>query len=854
MFKHTTLALAVFALLLTMCWHTTKQSTLPSEEPDREQTIVRFAVPDWELEQGNLYKLAEQFEAQNPGIHIEIKPFSQVLGLSSMEEFTVTDDLWLKLASGADVFRVIFINGIDRQPVHDGLVRDLSPFIDEDTTFKADDFHNGALDAAAWEGGVWAIPTALDYELVLFDKEAFDAAGVPYPVPGWTWDDLATRARALTVHHSGQVTRWGFVWVPFEPAEIIELRTGSLLDDTTTPPVPRFTESEVMEAVQWLVELTCHDQAIATESVQEGAAAMWSSSAWRVHSRQRNIGVVPYPIEKPDSETTPMHLEQIVMSASVFHPEAAWRWMDFLSRQPPGQPGWIPARRSVAEATGFWNKLDEELRLALRFAMDHAGRLSLSDWNVAYESLDTELWAVLKGEKSVTDALEAAQSRAEAGLAIEFTQRAAVTPVPTIVPDVGQRASEGTVVITFVPYNVAELNNFYDAAQRFQAVYPDLRVEIKPGPTTGDIASIAERADCFQAVPHLDAPGVLAAINSLDHLLDADPDLASDLFPSLLALYRRQGRLWGIPAEVQPFVIEYNQDIFNAAGQACPRSDWTTDDFLALVKTLTQGEGWNRRYGFVSTFELLDLLWFIERSGGRILDDTQDPPTATFDNPATIEAVTWYADLYLIHGIKPICLAENSRDCETLIQAGQAAMWSKSLTLGGGPVLNVLPFPNGPGGEGMPILNTEGYFISAKTTAPQACWDWIKFLTTETSVIQGLPARRSVAASEVYHQLAGPELVAAYLTAVENQRLSDLHYLINQDWLNPYLSWLEQAYRQIVEERETPARALVEVQRKADAYRACVISRDALYERERWEACLREVDPTLPEAPCGAEE
>jgi len=119
--------------------------------------------------------------------------------------------------------------------------------------------------------------------------------------------------------------------------------------------------------------------------------------------------------------------------------------------------------------------------------------------------------------------------------------------------------------------------------------------------------------------------------------------------------------------------------------------------------------------------------------------------------------------------------------------------------------------------------------------------------------MEGLPARRSVAVSEIYRQLAGPELVAAYLTAVENQRLSDLHYLISQDWLSPYLAWLEQAYRQIVEERETPARALVEVQRKADAYRACVISRDALYEREGWEACLREVDPTLPEALFGAE-
>ncbi len=839
MSRSTMLLFGIVLLLSTACWSTpTDKSALRG--PERERISIGFAVPDWELEQNQLYHLVEQFEAQHPDIHIEVKPFSQILGLSSMAEFQVTDDLWFKLASGADVFRVMFTNGIDRQPIIAGLVRDLRPFIESDTAFEPDDFYAGALDAAAWREGVWAIPTALDYELVMFDREAFDEAGIPYPEPGWTWDDLATRARALTLRSGNGVSRWGFAQTSLGPVEVIEQRAAPLLDDTAQPPIPRFTEPQVMQVAQWLVNLVYYDQAMVVEPVAQGGAAMWSNAAWQARARPRNVGVAPYPVDTPDSKTTPMYLDQIVMSAGTPHPDAAWCWMDFLSRQLPGRPGWLPARRSVAEATGFWNGLDEELKSALYFAREHAVRLSLRDWDVAYEPLDTELWATIRGEKTVADALAAAQSKAKAGLAVEFS-RQAVTPMSTTAPNVGESA----VTITFAPYGTTALQSWHDAARRFHTIYPNITVAIMPAPLSGDITSIAEHADCFQAVPHLDAPGTVAAIHSLDHLLDSDPGLSSDLFPSLLALYRRQGQLWGVPAEAQPYVIEYSRALFDIAGRAYPEPDWTIDDFLILARGLTQERDGGKQYGFVSNSELLDLLLFVERLGGQIVDEAQDPPIAAFENPATVAAIRWYADLYLTYEIKPSCVADNT-DCEALIEAGRAAMWGRPFQHGES-ALNILPFPQGPGGKGMPILYTTGYFISAGTTAPEGCWEWIKFLTAETSVIQGLPARRSITTSEAYRPF-GSGFIAAYLSAIEgNQGPSDLQYLTGRDWSSPYLVFLERAYRRIVEEGESPERALVAAQRLADEYRACVIARAGFFDREKWEGCLREVDSTLPD-------
>jgi multiple sugar transport system substrate-binding protein len=696
--------LALTILLLVACnGKTTSAPVLTPVGPSGGLVSISFAVPDWELELGYLNRLVKEFEAQNPGIRVGLKSFNEILDLPS-GEFYPTDDFWFKLASAADVFQVIFVNGIDRQAVRDGLVRDLKPFIDADPTFHAYDFYPGALEATAWDGGIWAMPTALNYELILFDKEAFDAAGVAYPEIGWTWDDFLAKARSLTVRSGDQVTYWGFVRSDFmfRPAIFIELRTGPLLDEATTPPTPRFTDAEVAKAVQWWADLVLKDQVMPYQSlpetsddgstlVEQGIAAMAPNtlpgSRWVRHNQLQKVGVVPYPIGAPDSRTTPIHFEQVAMSAGTAHPEAAWRWLGFLSRQPPSH-GQVPARRSVAEANGFWDELDEELASALHFAMDHATRPSLADWGVAYEALNAELRAVFEGKKSVEEALVAAQVQAMADLEAEAAQRAAATPSPVVVATAEPRPAEGAVTITFMPLgNTLGLKPFRDAARRFHAAHPDVVVEIKnPSSTADSIAGLAEQADCFQYIPYLDNPETLTAILSLEPFLEAEPSFdPDDFFPLLLTQYRRDGEIWGLPAEAQPYVIEYNQDLFDAVGREYSRADWTLDDFLTLGQDLTWGEGENKQYGFVgTTYEMLDLLMFVERLGGKVLDDAQDPPAATFNDPATMEAVEWYADLYLLHGVRPIFVTEEER--KALINHGRAAMWpvlSASMTICG---------------------------------------------------------------------------------------------------------------------------------------------------------------------------
>ncbi len=58
--------------------------------------------------------------------------------------------------------------------------------------------------------------------------------------------------------------------------------------------------------------------------------------------------------------------------------------------------------------------------------------------------------------------------------------------------------------------------------------------------------------------------------------------------------------------------------------------------------------------------------------------------------------------------------------------------------------------------------------------------------------------------------------------------------------------WLGRAYSQVVAGEASVEEALNAAQRISDDYRACVVVKDAISDQNEWQACMQEVDPTLP--------
>jgi multiple sugar transport system substrate-binding protein len=865
-------------------------------------TILRFAVSG--MDQNQYDSLIDAFEAENPDVHISTVSIENTLG-TGPGGFNWPDDAYLRLAAAADVIAA----PATRQAVQQGALLDLTQFFESDPNLKPGSFYPGSLESMQWDGGTWSLPVEVTYPLIYFDKSLFDAAGVAYPQPGWTWDDFLATAKALTIRSGDTVSQWGFVEPTFDPVTFVQAKAGLLFNADAYPPTARLDDVSVVEAVRWYTDLFLTDEVspYSSSSGQGGArvsfspegmringseAAMWFMTGGRGfqmrfqggpgQQEQTTTGAVPFPVSKSDDHTTPAVVEGLSVSAGTQKANLAWQWISFLAQQSAGQrgpfnamsTGTVPALPSVAAAAGYWDNLDEDFAAALNSAIEHA-YIDTYDGS-GYDTFREAVVDVMDNGTAIETALADAQTEVEAE--IEADVAAAPTPVANLVvaEEEQEALNAGAVIINFGlsegggRFGQQSLSTLVD---QFQTAHPDIIVEMDtPQGFRGqlDLTDMAAEYDCFQALPNLNDDSIAAVVN-IEPFLAADSSTSKeDFYPSVLQQFTYQGQLWGLPSSVTVNVMNYNKDLFDAAGLPYPSPDWTTSDFLDAAVALTTGEGENAQYGYApSSFGAEDLVSIMDRLGADMLDESVDPPRLVFNSPSVVEAFRWYTSLATQYQVEPVF--ENTEDFggserqrQTLINEGRVAMWMASGGGGfgrfggpGGPGgqtdlnLGVVPLPTGPNSaQGSGFQSVNGYFISAQTEARQACWTWITFLTEQPSVASGLPARRSVAESAEYRQNVGDEQADAYLASVSEGSRASFYQRISDEgnWLGFVSFWLSDAYDRVISGEVTVEESLDAAQESIDAFRDCVIANDALQDPEAMRQCLSESGANAPGA------
>ena len=128
-------------------------------------------------------------------------------------------------------------------------------------------------------------------------------------------------------------------------------------------------------------------------------------------------------------------------------------------------------------------------------------------------------------------------------------------------------------------------------------------------------------------------------------------------------------------------------------------------------------------------------------------------------------------------------------------------------------------------------------YISARTDKQQACWTWLKYFSTSTSVVGGLPARRSVAESDAVNQnMPGMAAVyQAYVAALDRAGQlapgGDAPGVLSIDYY-----WFYRAIDQALQGKDLE-RELAEAQALTEQYVACVRS------GSQRQACVQQADP-----------
>lgn len=865
-------------------------------DTDSDTITLRFAIYSWL--QGQYDGLIQAFEAANPDVRIKTVSIEQTLGpdmKAGMGRAVWPADAFVWLASAADVIAL----PANRDAVQQGALLELTPFIESDPNLAPEDFYPTLLQGVQLDGGIWSLPTGANYQMINYNKALFDAAGVAYPQPGWTWGDFLATAQALTIREGEVVAQWGFVQPTFDPIAFIQSRAGLLFDSETQPPTANLNSPAVAEAVQWYADLFLLHQVApypsplegdgswvnsdeVTRLVENGQAAMWFGEVYfKSRKLEQDSAIVPLPVGSPEDATTPVVVDGLSISRGTNKAELAWQWVSFLSQQPVSSkgrffPGYnvVPALPAAAASSGFWEQLDADgleqsaSAAALHFAIDHA---YVDKYNgVGYGTFSGAVMDVIENGAAIETALANAQAQAEDQ--IETAVSTAPTPVPNLAVAEEEEAAinAGAVVIRFgLGDDKFGQQSFQNLAAQFLEEHPDIIVELEQrnlrgGPSLGNLAA---KYDCFQSVPSLNSDDDVSAILNMEPFFASDSDLSAEGFYAL-EQFTYQGRVWGIPGNITVNVMNYNKDLFDAAGLDYPSAAWTTSDFMHLATTLTQGEGENKQYGYLPGYdEVDDLVVMIDRLGGDVFDDSVEPPRLVLNNRNAIEAVRWYTNLpaFSANAISEWRAGDarlSGEERQALIAQGRVAIWSDPWGKLGTKDLNVgvAPLPLGPhSAEGSGYQSVDGFFISAQSSpegssrradARQACWNWIAFLTQQPNIAYGLPARREVAESDAYRQAVGAERADAYIASVNSgskasfmQRMSD-----EGAWLLRFAyGWLSNAYDRIVGGDMTVEEALGAAQEAAETYRDCVIANDAFQDWDVLKVCFAEANAAVPD-------
>ncbi|MGA9363736.1 MAG: sugar ABC transporter substrate-binding protein [Bacteroidota bacterium] len=252
--------------------------------------------------------------------------------------------------------------------VQKGLIQDLTPFVQQDTSFHLDAFFPNLVKTCTINNRLYGIPHNFSTLVLYYNKDHFDAEGLSYPDSTWDWNTLLHAAIKLTKRdRNGNVIRYGCN-IGIILFTLFQQNGGNLLNESLDRCVIASPESA--GALQFLNDLSekyhVTWNSLATgiqwdDMFAGGRCSMltngrWAAAWYAKYMPQKSMDIAPLPRGKYRVGGIATHM--MTISASSKKKAEAWEFIKFLV----GKEGQIevsndgnniPALREVAESDLF---------------------------------------------------------------------------------------------------------------------------------------------------------------------------------------------------------------------------------------------------------------------------------------------------------------------------------------------------------------------------------------------------------------------------------------------------------------------------------------------------------------------
>jgi ABC-type glycerol-3-phosphate transport system substrate-binding protein len=358
-----------------------------------------------------------------------------------------------------------------------------------------------------------------------------------------------------------------------------------------------------------------------------------------------------------------------------------------------------------------------------------------------------------------------------------------LTLVAIVLSGCGLVSSQQPEPVT-ITFSFPEIDNdFYEPRVLvYNQEHPNTTIELRPLPGNAMGSLDPSQTDALAASVYvLREWQIENQILGLNSVIEQDVSfIRSDYLPGTVDFLSLGGETWAIPVGADMEVMFFNKDLFDQSGLPYPELGWDWDDFLFYALTINDPDNDSDRvYGYTTTPGYQDVYSFIYEHGGRMFNDIVLPSAPVFNDPLTVEAVEYYADLFHLHRVAPT--PEEARRAfggtryayYEAIRSGSIGMWSMPISQRGG--LNwpeewsgnwaIAPLPMD-AVQFSPFWVEEGYAVSAATSNPDECWQWINFLTHEINP-RLVPTRQSLLESDAFEQKFGEDAAKVVRQSLE---------------------------------------------------------------------------------------
>ncbi|MGH0054244.1 MAG: ABC transporter substrate-binding protein [Sphaerochaetaceae bacterium] len=417
-------------ILALVCLPVFSAGNQETTDAQKEKVVINYYT--WENAEKN-NPIFEEFMQDNPDIEVVVNFIPD------------NNDKMVKLdimaMGGGEIDVMPLADGDQFARAENGILLNLDQFIERDGIDMRESF-GGYEEWARYQDNYYCYPLRATLGGLYYNKDMFDAAGIPYPTPDWTFDEYLQIAKALAKDIDGQYVygayqhTWAQEWAVFG-AQKASFYTEDGLSNIEDPTLVTALKNRKMmddERIQKSFPLITSTKTIANIEFLGEKTAMAVAVSWLVRDmKDKNrfpfdfdagIAYLPRFDETVAEKQIYMSVSGLGIPSTSQHPEEAWRFIRYYIEngskyiaQAGNVPCYLPAYDgdlienyisgsglSVQDVSPFF---DEE---AQKYSLKLITGTAMTEYT---QIINEEASLYLTGSKTLEDTISSIKTRAD---------------------------------------------------------------------------------------------------------------------------------------------------------------------------------------------------------------------------------------------------------------------------------------------------------------------------------------------------------------------------------------------------------------------------------------------------------